>query len=262
MHPLSQCFAHLPPCSPALDDMLSPEELSSFVLAHLKRQAEAALGESVTGAVSLLQCFSSPFVPFLLLWLPCIHTANSCPPGTLSPTCNASPHSTFSCPNFLQVVTVPAHFNQAQQGATHNAAQQAGIATVQLLQVGRCGLARWCRSGRPLLTAIASSCGIPQPTNFKCHYPLLPSACRSLWRQRWPTASTAARMATQCWWWTWGAAHSTSGGKPQQNDAMQIAGPYSQQVGAAIAHCSGVTAAADQPCCACTPPPTQRASSL
>ena len=34
------------------------------------------------------------------------------------------------------MVTVPAHFNQAQQGATHSAAQQAGIATVQLLQVG------------------------------------------------------------------------------------------------------------------------------
>ncbi|PRW56798.1 molecular chaperone [Chlorella sorokiniana] len=68
--------------SPTLDDMLSPEELSSFVLAHLKRQVEDVLGEPVTGAV----------------------------------------------------VTVPAHFNQAQQGATHAAAQQAGIATVQLLQ--------------------------------------------------------------------------------------------------------------------------------
>lgn len=41
-------------CSPALDDMLAPEELSSFVLARLKQQAEAALGEPVTGAVSPL----------------------------------------------------------------------------------------------------------------------------------------------------------------------------------------------------------------
>lgn len=39
---------------PNLDDMVSPEELSSWVLAHLMKQAEAALQESVTGAVSWL----------------------------------------------------------------------------------------------------------------------------------------------------------------------------------------------------------------
>lgn len=31
--------------------MLAPEELSAWVLAHLKRWAEAQLGEAVTGAV-------------------------------------------------------------------------------------------------------------------------------------------------------------------------------------------------------------------
>lgn len=67
---------------PALDDMLTPEELSTWVLQHLKQAAEEQLGEAVTGAV----------------------------------------------------VTVPAHFQQAQQGATHAAAQQAGIPAVQLLQ--------------------------------------------------------------------------------------------------------------------------------
>ncbi|KAI3428105.1 hypothetical protein D9Q98_006488 [Chlorella vulgaris] len=68
--------------SPVLDDMLTPEELSGWVLQHLKQLAEEQLGEAVTGAV----------------------------------------------------VTVPAHFQQAQQGGTHAAATQAGIPQVQLLQ--------------------------------------------------------------------------------------------------------------------------------
>lgn len=38
-------------CSPALDDMLTPEELSTWVLQHLKQAAEEQLGEAVTGAV-------------------------------------------------------------------------------------------------------------------------------------------------------------------------------------------------------------------
>jgi hypothetical protein len=65
-----------------LDDMLTPEELSGWVLQHLKQLAEEQLGEAVTGAV----------------------------------------------------VTVPAHFQQAQQEGTHAAATQAGIPQVQLLQ--------------------------------------------------------------------------------------------------------------------------------
>lgn len=68
--------------SPALDEALSPEELSCYVLQHLRQLAEQELGEPVTGAV----------------------------------------------------VTVPAHFKQEQQGATHAAARQAGFGEVQLLQ--------------------------------------------------------------------------------------------------------------------------------
>ena len=37
--------------SPALDDMLAPEELSAWVLQHLRRRAEEQLGEEVAGAV-------------------------------------------------------------------------------------------------------------------------------------------------------------------------------------------------------------------
>lgn len=44
------------------------------------------------------------------------------------------PRLPAAAPAVLQVVTVPAHFGQAQQGATHAAAQQAGIPQVQLLQ--------------------------------------------------------------------------------------------------------------------------------
>lgn len=68
--------------SPALDEALSPEDLSCYVLQHLRQLAEQELGEPVTGAV----------------------------------------------------VTVPAHFRQEQQGATHAAARQAGFGEVQLLQ--------------------------------------------------------------------------------------------------------------------------------
>ncbi|KAL4443559.1 hypothetical protein ABPG75_011296 [Micractinium tetrahymenae] len=68
--------------SPALDETLSPQDLSCYVLDHLRQLAEQQLGEPVTGAV----------------------------------------------------VTVPAHFRQEQQGATHAAARQAGFAEVQLLQ--------------------------------------------------------------------------------------------------------------------------------
>ncbi|KAL4447327.1 hypothetical protein ABPG77_007360 [Micractinium sp. CCAP 211/92] len=68
--------------SPALDETLSPVDLSCYVLQHLRQMAEQELGEPVTGAV----------------------------------------------------VTVPAHFRQEQQGATHAAAREAGFAEVQLLQ--------------------------------------------------------------------------------------------------------------------------------
>ena len=50
--------APVPPpcCSPAMDDLLSPEELSTWVLQHLKQEAEGALGEPVTGAVRSRAC--------------------------------------------------------------------------------------------------------------------------------------------------------------------------------------------------------------
>lgn len=67
---------------PAADDLLSPVELSAWVLKHLKQRAAMALRESVTGAV----------------------------------------------------VTVPAHFDQRQKAATLDAAAQAGLQPVHLLQ--------------------------------------------------------------------------------------------------------------------------------
>lgn len=38
-----------------IDDVLSPVELSAWLLQHLVQQAERELGEPVTGAVSLLR---------------------------------------------------------------------------------------------------------------------------------------------------------------------------------------------------------------
>lgn len=70
----------------------------------------------------------SGLAPLLQLAAPCM----PCSPCTLLGRCTSLDVITLCLP---QVVTVPAHFNQAQQGATHAAAQQAGIATVQLLQV-------------------------------------------------------------------------------------------------------------------------------
>lgn len=68
--------------SPGSDDLITPEELSAWMLQYLKRQAEAKLRESVTGAV----------------------------------------------------ITVPAHFDGRQRGATLFAAENAGLSTVHLLQ--------------------------------------------------------------------------------------------------------------------------------
>jgi hypothetical protein len=42
--------------APALDDLVSPEELSSWLLRHLIAQAEQQLQEAVTGAVSGMAC--------------------------------------------------------------------------------------------------------------------------------------------------------------------------------------------------------------
>lgn len=68
--------------SPGADDLISPEELSSWLLQYLVRQAQTHAKEPITGAV----------------------------------------------------ITVPAHFNQRQRGATLAAAEAAGIGTVHLLQ--------------------------------------------------------------------------------------------------------------------------------
>ena len=140
----------LPACSPTLDDMLAPEELSSWLLQHLRRQAEQQLGEAVTGAVggswarsaALPLCRSAaPFICFEALIH--VHGMNCVQFGSQSAakrrvllpniaTLGPAAPSLAAC--LPQVVTVPAHFGQAQQAATHAAAQLAGIPQVQLLQ--------------------------------------------------------------------------------------------------------------------------------
>lgn len=86
---------------------LSPVEVSSMVLAHMRDIAQTFLGTKVTDAVSA-RC-------------------------ALRATAPRSVPVTWSHPALAQVVTVPAYFNDAQRQATKDAGTVAGLSVLRVL---------------------------------------------------------------------------------------------------------------------------------
>ena len=115
--------------SPAADDLLTPEELSGWVLRHLAQRAERHTRAAVTGAV----------------------------------------------------IAVPAHFGRQQKAATLEAAAQAGLRQVHLLQGERGaegffgGLGGGGGRG-PAAPRVACASALWRQATPRTRHPLLPSA--------------------------------------------------------------------------------------
>lgn len=114
----------------------------------------------------------------------------------------------------LQVVTVPAHFNERQLGATRQAASLAGLPDRQVLLLqgevqgpGPPGHALPRAAWLPCILALVLL-STPGPNR---HTPTVHCWLQSLWRPHWRMASTGGPMGTQCWCWTWAAARMMSG---------------------------------------------------